>query len=316
MVMALTLAACSGGDDDGEFSPFGDAVGGDVSDDDEGGDESAGDASGGGGATGDSADLEAAAEAMFEAFVARDDDAWFDTLSRECRESLGFTAVRSYLDGRRFRISGAGIDLSAMSVSASTVASFDGSRGEVLLLLSGADAPFREEAEQTWIFEEGGWFLDECSDIEPADQLAGLGADRSAPAEVGFVVDADRSLVGLLDFNPDNADIVAELGGPGPVSGGTIATARVSVTYTGAEPTVRLGEILSFAFVAGDTVYGEETSCDGPEDGFFHPDRELTRGGSGPAFFVCREIDPGDANGLLLRVESLATGDDWWFTLG
>lgn len=311
VVLALLLASC-GGDDGG--------AGGGSDPDNSAADETADDAGGGderGTAIGDSAALEASAEAMFEAFVAGDDDAWFDSLSRQCREGLGFGAVRSHLDSRRFRISAAGVDLAGMGVSASTVASFDGAQGEVLLLLSGADVPFLEEQAQTWIFEDGGWYLDECADIEPlGDDLDDLGSERSAPAALGFVVDVDGVLVTLRDVNLDNADIVAELGGSEPVAGGAIATAQVSVDHLGAEPSIVLGDRLAFSFVAGDTVYGTESSCEGSGDGFFDPTMAIERGGSGPFFYICREIDPDDRSGLLLRIESVASGDDWWFTLG
>ncbi len=310
VVLALSASACGGGGD-GE-SPFAPGLGDSES---EGSSTDEGSASSGS-VTGDASELEAAAEAMFEAFVRGDDDAWFDSLSRECREGLGFTAVQSYLDGRRFRISGAGIDLAGMGVSASTVSSFDGSEGEVLLLLSGSDQPFLEEQGQTWVFEDGGWFLDGCSQIEPADQLAGLGSERSAPAELGFVIDADGFLVTLYDTNLDNAQIVADLGGAQAVNGGSLATAQVTVTHTGAEPSIVLGDALRVTFVAGDTVYGEDANCAGSGDGFFDPTVEIARGDSSAFVYICREIDPDDGDGLLLRIESLASGDDWWFSLG
>ncbi|MEZ5244125.1 MAG: hypothetical protein R2707_03445 [Acidimicrobiales bacterium] len=309
VALALLLTSC-GGDDGGGDGPVGAASG-------ENGPDAAAPGDGGGGAvTGDSSQLEATAEEMFEAFVAGDDDAWFDTLSAACRDRLGFGAVQSHLDGRRFRIEAGGIDLSAMSVSASTVSSFDGTQGEVLLLLSGADAPFVEELAQTWVLESDGWHLDECDDIEPADGLDGFGADRSDPADVGFVIDADGLLVALRDVNLDNADIVAELGGAGPVNGGALATAQVTVDHVGAEPSIVLGERLTFSFVAGDTVYGEESDCAGSGDGFLDPALEIERGGSSPFAYLCREIDPADGPGLLLRIESSVSGDDWWFTLG
>ena len=133
---------------------------------------------------------------------------------------------------------------------------------------------------------------------------------------VAFLQTGETQQVQLMANHLYNAQIVADLGGAQAVNGGSLATAQVTVTHTGAEPSIVLGDALRVTFVAGDTVYGEDANCAGSGDGFFDPTVEIARGDSSAFVYICREIDPDDGDGLLLRIESLASGDDWWFSLG
>lgn len=88
----------------------------------------------GNGDSGVEAALEQAARDSFTAFLGGDDQAFFDLLSRECRESLGFAAVESYLTGRRTRTERiGGIDLSQVAIADVLISDFTGGDADVRL---------------------------------------------------------------------------------------------------------------------------------------------------------------------------------------
>ena len=268
--------------------------------------------------TGAEAALEQAARDSFTAFLGGDDQAFFDLLSRECRESLGFAAVESYLIGRRTRAERVGgIDLSQVAIADLLISDFTGSDAEVRLELSGTSEPFRESEMHTWIFEEGGWRLDDCSDIRLSpNDLEGQGTDRNDPLGLGAVAEIGGWFVSLSHVDQDFEAVMS----PGEVEpaaeGHRLVSAQFLVGYNGAEPSVVIGEHLSFAIVSASNVYGDEVACQSNLPGLLYdPLMEATPGEDLPRPLVCREIPISDLAGLLARVTHTPTGTDYWFDL-
>ncbi|MFV1961648.1 MAG: hypothetical protein ACC658_07415 [Acidimicrobiia bacterium] len=269
---------------------------------------------GGSGEVGTEAALEEAATASFAAFVNDDDLAYFDSLSIRCRETLGFTAVEDHLLGRRISADSAGMDLSVLSASQVEVDGFSGVSGEVTLTIAGTDEIFEEGLPQLWVFEEGEWYLDECSDITgPQGGLEGLGTDGSDAIAIGGIGDLNGWLVFTRGGEALEESDLIELGGVDPAAkGNRLFTASVNLTYNGADASVTVGDQLGFAIVSGATVYGDETSCDSTFYGF-----DLTEEispGDDAVGIVCREV-AAEHGGFLLRITHLPTGDTIWFEL-
>ncbi len=264
-------------------------------------------------------DVAEAAQRSFEAFTARDGQAYFNFLSQRCREEFEFAAVDAHVDGRHFRAELDGVDLTKAEVTDVQVDG-GGDSAEVSLVVSGlGDAQVRESTPHRWIREGDGWYLDECDDITPAQGgLEGQGSDPDEPLELGFVADANGWLVVVTYIDLDGEALVIDLGGEPAAAGTQLATAQVNITYNGAQPTVTVGDELGFAMVSGDTVYGPEASCEvpGTDNGFYQPDVAVGPGESLGTPIVCREVATGDIGGLVMRVTHIPTGDEFWFQLG
>jgi hypothetical protein len=269
---------------------------------------------GGSGEVGTEAGLEEAATASFASFVNDDGLAYFDSLSIRCRDTLGFTAVEDHLQGRRIRADSAGMDLSVLSVSQVEVDGFSGDSGEVTLTIAGTDEIFEESVPQLWVFEEGEWHLDECSDVtEPQGGLEGVGTDASDAIAIGGVGDLNGWLVAVTATEGIEDSDLIDLGGVNPAAkDNRLLTASVILTYNGADASVTVGDQLGFAMMSGATVYGDETSCDTPFYGF-----DLTEEispGDDASGIICREV-AAEHGGFLLRITHLPTGDTIWFDL-
>jgi len=268
------------------------------------------------GETGSEADLVQAATDAFEAFTTADNEAWFNSLSRACRERLQFTAVDSYLDGRRFNMDLA--DISAQDLTVDDVSvDAGGSSASVMLTISGAgDATIAESLPHSWIYEDGAWHMDDCSDIgESQGGLAGYGTDRNDPIPYGGVTDANGWLVGLIYIAPDDEATVLDLGGNPAPDGTQLFVAQLSLGYNGAEPSITVGDELQFDMVNGDTVYGADAACGLPPDLGIDPSASVGPGETVSGGFICRTIPPADADGMLLRVTHVPTGTEYWFDL-
>lgn len=304
--VALVVSACGGGDssDGGDSEPTTTVV------------ADAGDAGEDAG-SGTEAELEAAAVDAFEAFQAADDQAYFDTFSRQCREDLGFAAVESYLDGRRFNIDLGGIDLGALSAGEVTIDGFDGSTASVALEVEGTTEPFRESIPTLWVYEEGAWRIGDCSGIEASpNDLSAVGAEPGSAAEFGMVTDLAGWLVNQTWVILDDEEIVVEFGGDPAPEGSRLVTTGVGLTYTGPESTIQLRDELEFALVNGSNVYGDEASCETDDYGTEPVAAEpIAPGDSLAPAVVCRVIPESDLDGLLLRVTHLPTGGERWFRM-
>ena len=277
-------------------------------------------ANGGAAGGGTEAALDEAARSSFEAFLTADDEGYFNLLSRSCREEHGFAALESYLVGRRSRATqGGGIDLGALSVASVQMSDLTGDGAQVSLVIEGTSEQFREGQPQAWVFEDGGWRLDECSDVrEGQGGLTGEeGTDRSNPLELGAVANVGDWFVSLayvaLDFestlNPGEVE-------PAP-DGNQLAAAQVLVNYNGAEPSVAIGDHLDFAIVSPSTVYGDEAACVSSElpDLFYDPQLEAAPGENLPRPLICRVVPDAELGELLLRVTHVPTGQEYWFDL-
>ncbi len=306
VVAALIVSACSSDGNPG-FGPTAGSVPNDADDVDPAGSEANG--------SGTEADLEAAATESFDAFLRADDQTYFNLLSRSCRE-LRFAAVEGYLDGRRFLMDNAGIDLSALGIDAVELRGFDGSTAQVVISMSGAAQEFPEATPRRWIFQDGGWRLDECDEITPSrGGLGGVGTDRGSPLALGGVADVDGWLVSLGFVNLDSESDVLDLGGPPAPDGTQLVVAQIGLTYIGTEPLVTLGDTLAFAMVSGSTVYGDEAGCATDSDIFVDPEAQAGPGEALPPAWVCRAVADGDVGNVMLRVTHTPTATDYWFDL-
>jgi hypothetical protein len=306
IVLGLGLAAC-GGDDADSNSGAESTVAGDA----------ASTAPSDSSSTGTEADLEQAAIDAFATFQAADDQAYYDTFSRECREDLGFPAIESYLDGRRFNIDLGGIDLSALSVGEVTIIGFDGSSADVSLEIQGTTEQFREGIPTRWVHEEGAWRIADCSDVRPAaNDLSAEGTDPDAALEYGFIAEVEGWLINQTWVNLDDEEVIVEFGGDPAPEGSRLVTTGVGLTYTGPESSVQLNDELEFALVNGSTVYGVEASCETEEYGTAPVAAEpIAPGDSLAPAVVCRVIPESDLEGLLLRVTHVPTGGERWFRM-
>lgn len=307
-VIVMAIAACGGGADEGNGDG---GAGATTTTQGSGG-------SGGSGETGTEADLEQAATDLFTAFLSADDQAYFDGLSRECRETYQYAAVQAHVSGRRFNAqTGGGIDLSAVTVESVSIDSFTGDSASVSIATGGTSAQFQENLPTYWIYEEGAWRMDDCGDFTEAQGgLEGYGLDRNDPIPLGGVADVNGWLVGVTYIQPDDEEFIVSLGGQPAASGHQLFTAQTLITYNGAEAAVTIGDNLAFAMVHGDTVYGDEASCDVAGSGAeIDPTESLGPGDDASGGILCREVASSDVDGLLLRVTHVPTGAEYWWDL-
>ena len=200
LAFLLVASACGGADPQTSDDGFG---GGDVTT-----------TARSGGSSGTESDLEDAARDMFLAFVSGDHQAYFNYLSRECRDRLQFASVDEHLKGRKLRANQAGIDVSVLGVDEVTVFDFTGSSALVSLTLAGTTEQFEESIANRWIHEDGGWHDDDCDNITPPrGGLEGFGTDRDNPVQYGGVADINGWLMTVSWITPDDEELVVELGG-------------------------------------------------------------------------------------------------------
>lgn len=253
---------------------------------------------------------------MFLAYISGDYQSYFNLLSKDCRERLEFAAVDGHLSGRRFRTEGAGLDLSAVGVSAVEVTDFSGSSAIVVLILSGTSETFEESIPNAWIYEEGGWRDDGCSNITEAQGgLEGYGTDRNDPVPYGGVADINGWLMTVSWITPDDGDLVVELGGEPAAAGNQLFNVQLNPYYNGAKPSTTLGEDLAFAMANGSTVYGDEADCGSDDPAFVDAAIQVGPGDDIGFVLLCREVAAQDADGMLLKVTDLSSGTDYWFDL-
>jgi hypothetical protein len=306
IALVATLAACGGGDDIGVDATEGASNSGDE------------EASGSGGdGEGSTEDLVEAAGRQFEAFLTRDDETYFDLLSGSCRDRLGFAAVTGHLDSRHFRAGLDGVEMSALSL-ADVLVEGGGSTATVRLVIDGPSGElFREAQPQAWIYEDGSWHMDDCGDFREAQGgLEGVGMDRNQPLPYGGVADVNGWLVALVYVGPDDEAFVVETGGSPAGDGNQLFVAGLTVDYNGGEASMVYGDELGFAMVNGDAVYEDEPGCVGSENSLYvDPATEVGPGETVGRPYICREVQPDHATGMLLRVTHLPTGDEWWFSL-
>lgn len=309
VVVLIVLSACGGSDTD---SPA------DAAPDDDNPQTtttSDGD-SGGEGGTGSEADLEEAATEMFLAYTSADHQSYFDLLSKSCREHLGYSPVDNHLQGRRFRADGAGVDLSSLGVSSVEISDFTGDSASVVLVLSGTDETFEESVPNTWVYEEGGWHKDECSRITEAQGgLEGYGTDRDEPVPYGGVADINGWLITIPWIAPDDEVTIVELGGEPAADGSQLFNISISPYYNGAKASTTLGEDVAFAMVNGTTIYGDEAECGSDDPAFLDMGAQAGPGDDLGRPYMCRQVSPEHADGMLLRVTDLSSGTDYWFDL-
>ena len=265
----------------------------------------------------DSDDLVAAATTQFESFLARDDEIYFDLLSAACRERLGFAAVVGHLDGRHFTAGLDGVDMTALSV-ADVVIEGGGDIATVSLVIDGPSGEqFRESLPHAWLFEDGGWHMDDCADFREAQGgLEGVGTDRNAPLPLGGVADVNGWLVALTSVTPDGEEFIIETGGSPATEGNQLFTAQIGINYNGSEPSIVVGEELAIAMVNGDTVYGDEADCGTTDHNLYlDPTTSVGPGELAGNPIICREIATEHSAGLLLRITHIPTDGEWWFSL-
>ncbi len=271
---------------------------------------------GSGGAVGDEGELEQAATDMFLAYLSKDDQTYFNLLSQGCRERLQFAVVDNHLTGRRFRAEGAGIDLSTLGVSSVDITAFGGDSASVILVLSGTTELFEESIPNAWVYEEGGWHKDECSNITEAQGgLEGYGTDRNDPVPYGGVAEINGWLFTVSFIQPDAEDLVVELGGEPAAGGNQLFNIQLNPSYDGPEASTVLGEDLALAMMNGSTTYGDEADCGSEDSSFIDMSVQAGPGEGIGLVFLCWEVPAGDADGMLLRVTDLSSGTDYWFDL-
>ena len=262
-------------------------------------------------------DLVAAATTQFDSFLARDDETYFELLSATCRERLGFAAVVGHLDGRHFTAGLDGVDMTALSVS-DVVIEGGGDTARVNLVIDGPSGEqFREVLPHTWLFEDGGWHMDDCADFREAQGgLEGVGTDRNEPLPLGGVADVKGWLVALTSVTSDGEDFIVETGGSPAAEGNQLFTAQISITYNGSEPSIVVGDELAVSMVNGDTVYGDEADCGTTDHNLYlDPATSVGPGELAGNPIICREVVAEHSSGLLLRVKHIPTGGEWWFSL-
>ncbi len=158
--------------------------------------------------------------------------------------------------------------------------------------------------------------------LENLDVVAetGSGETRDSPLGVGRTGEVGDYEVTVLSVTPDATDIVAaenQFNDP-PGTGDQFFIARVSITYLGSA-TGNPGVDLNFQSVGNSSAsYTTYTNyCGVIPDAPFLTVTELFEGGSAE-FNVCWAIDGGDADSLVMYVESSFdyNGDPVWFSLG
>jgi hypothetical protein len=304
-VVSLALVACGGGD--GDRPGFGGPSDPDpTASDADGGD--------GGGAQGSEADLEVAARASFEAFLAGDDQTYFQAIVRSCREEAGFAGVSEWNKGRRaLATRGGGINLGEVRVTSVAIDSFDGSGAMVTLVIKGTgDANFKEALPRPWTYDDGAWRSEDCKDFLGGTDFGE--SSRDDPLGLGFIADLSGWLIVVKFIQPLGDDLVLEeSSNEPPADGNQYFVVSVSATYNGAESSVVFGEDLELTFVAGNKEYGEDASC-GTVPGEMERDREYGPGDD--AFgLICREVNSDDADSMLLRVKATDGSREAWFSL-
>ena len=208
--------------------------------------------------------------------------------------------------------------MSALSV-AEVLVDGDGSTATVRLVIDGPSGDqFRESLPNTWVHEDDGWHMDDCGDFREAQGgLEGVGMDRNDPLPYGGVADVNGWLVALVYVAADDEAFIVETGGSPAGDGNQLFVAGTSVGYNGGEPSIVWGDELAFAMVSGDTVYGADSECVGPEnDLWVDPAITVGPGESVGRPYICREVPADQAADMLLRVTHVPTGGEWWFSLG
>ena len=269
------------------------------------------------GPPGTQGDLEDAALASFTALLSHDDQAYYASLSRICRERHAFSSVENHNAWRRSQVLGIGhTDFSEVRVASVHIEDFTGHTATVTLDIQGSDEDFIEGQANEWFYDEEAWRLGTCPDVSPpAGGLEGQGTDRNDPLGYGFVADADGWLISLIDIDPESEGYLHE-GGLEPAQDGyQLFSAGLGIYYNGPELSVVLGEDLDFAFVRGSDEYGDEISCRNTEYEYVVDLGAVFIPGDDTRGVICRQLPVGEATGLLLRITNTRTGTSYWFDL-
>jgi hypothetical protein len=268
------------------------------------------------------AGLRVAVEASTEALLAGDTDVLYGFLTEECRDTIDRQEFAEQMTlGMAFLAGFAEVDLDELEITEVLIEDFDGTTamaGPVVDLPSG-EGLFGEQDLSPWVYEDGGWKLDDCPDdtgLGDGDGDTGFGDDdgpeglgeRDQPAPVGDTLTVgDEWEVTVLGFEPDaTEEVLAESDfALEPEPGQRLATVRVRATYVGEEsgdPTFDLEYQL-----VGDAATGYVGGTDPL------PPNELFPGGTAEGN-VCFSV-PDDEGGFALSVAPWFSNSDWWFEL-
>jgi hypothetical protein len=258
-------------------------------------------------------DLEAAARTSFEAFLGADDEAYFNLLSRACREDAGFAAVENVLTQRRRVARGAGIDLAAMSVSRVELSDFTGSTAQVALVIEGSAEPFRESLAHAWVYEDGGWRWSDCSDYRTGGGSGPDTSSRDNPIDFSVPAEINGWFVVVSYVMLDATELVVGEGFDSPGPGQQYVDIQVLLNYDGADPTTTAGRDLALSLVSARAAYEEKDSC-GAVVWALDLSEQVGPGGSLRGS-ICRAVPSDEVGSLLLLVVDLATETEWWFAL-
>lgn len=260
------------------------------------------------------ADLEAAAEAMFAAFKADDDSAYFAFLSAACRDQAGFGTVSERNNSRHGAINLANIDLGAIEVGNVAIDTLGESSARVSLTLTGTEGNrFLEEDPHLWIFEDGGWHWDDCAPFEAGGGGGGGvgGSGPSDPIAVGMVPTIADWYVYSTYVNPNANEFLASEGAPAPPAGTVYYLHYLQVTYNRGASSVQLADDLAFRMVAGSTTFDGLNGCASHVGAM---DMTLVAApGEGQQGDLCQAVPAGDVGSVFVVVTEKATGTDFWF---
>lgn len=299
VVVSLVLAACAGGGPAASAGASGSA-------------NPTASANPGGG-EGTEQDLEAAARASFLAFLGSDNEAYFNLLSRACREEAGFAVVENKLTQRRSAARAAGIDLAAISIATVEIDGFTGSSADVALVLQGTTEQFRETVAHAWVHEADGWRWTDCADFRTGGGGGPGTSSRDDPIDYGIPAEINGWFVVVSYVTLDATDLIVGEGIEAPAPGHQYVDIQVLADYDGADPSTTMGSDLAFSLVSDGATYDEPGAC-AAIVWYLALDEEVGPGGSIRGS-VCASVPTDEVSSLVLLVEDLASGTEWWFGL-
>jgi hypothetical protein len=272
--------------------------------------------SGGGTSEGSQAELESTARAAFEAVLAEDDQAYFNLLATDCRESVGFALVSGHLQSRRFTARVNNVDYADLSIAEVNVSDFTGTTANVALAIDGPSGDqFWETQSLPWIHEDDGWRYASCAEFASGGGNSGgdQGLSADNPLPVGLLGEPADWLVVTTYVSPDFTDLVLEEpGNAAPADGNVYFGVQMSFSYDGPKASTAFSEDLGFRLEAGGKTYDGANAC-----GHYaqEPELDFTAGpGDSSLFTLCWEIPTGAVDSATIVVTDLTSGTDWWFT--
>jgi hypothetical protein len=274
--------------------------------------------------------LRAAVQASTRAILDGDVDAGYAFFSERCQDALSKSEFAAELAFAAEMVEGfEGVRFEDMEIDGVLIEDFSpaSAMAAAEVVLPSGDAPSGINDLSAWVYEDGGWKLDDdCEDSGLGDDpLAGDGGfgpdvgpdgvgERDQPVPVGEPASVtDEWELTVLEFEPDATDAVlaeSEFSSePGP--GKRFATVRVRVTYLGEESGDPNFD-LEFQLV-GDAATGYPAGIDCFEANDPLPTNELFTGGTAEGN-VCFAVPDGES-GFGLAVAPWFSENDWWFDL-